>query len=63
MQRETALEKYRTAEKLELMLEEKGIPVMPALTFGNKKMQNLEGQFFYLYEYYDGKALKSEDIK
>ncbi len=63
MQRETALENYRTAEKLELMLEEKGIPVMSALTFGNKKMQNLEGQFFYLYKYYDGKALKSEDIK
>lgn len=63
MQRETAMENYRTAENLELMLEEKGIPIIPALVFGNKKMQSIDGQFFYLYPWYDGKALKSEEIK
>lgn len=63
MQRETAMGNYRMAEKLELMLEKKGIPIIPALAFENKKMQNIEGQFFYLYEWYDGKALKDEEIK
>lgn len=63
MQRETAKENYCIAEKLELMLEEKKIPIIPALVFENKKMQNIEGQFFYLYEWYDGKALRDEEIE
>lgn len=63
MQRETAMENYRTAEKLEGMLEKTDIPVLPALWFGGRKMQCIEGQFFYLYEWYDGKALKAEEIK
>lgn len=63
MQRETAKENYCIAEKLELMLEEKKIPIIPALVFENKKMQNIEGQFFYLYEWYNGKALRDEEIK
>lgn len=62
MQRETAMENYRIAEKLESVLEENGIPVLPALVYHSKKMQQIDGQFFYLYEWYDGKALKSEEI-
>lgn len=63
MQRETAMENYRTAEKLEGMLEKTDIPILPALWFDGRKMQCIEGQFFYLYEWYDGKALKAEEIK
>ena len=62
MQRETAMENYRTAEKLEGMLEKTDIPILPALWFEGRKMQCIEGQFFYLYEWYDGKALKPEEI-
>lgn len=84
MQRDTAMENYRTAEKLEAILDANGIPIIPALVLGNTsrkgesprnaaatpaqggqdgtKMQNLEGQFFYLYEWYNGKALKNEEI-
>jgi len=62
MQRETAMGNYRTAEKLELILEKEGIPIIPALLFPGGKMQKIEGQFFYLYEWYDGKALKREEI-
>lgn len=28
-----------------------------------RKMQNIDGQYFYLYEWYDGKALKNKEIK
>lgn len=63
MQRESALENYHIAEKLELILEENNIPICPALIFDNKKMQYMEGCFFYLYKWYDGKALKREEIK
>lgn len=62
MQRESAMGNYRTAEGFELMLEEKGIPIIPSLTFSGKKIQNIGGQFFYVYEWYDGKALKREEI-
>lgn len=62
MQRKTAMENYRTAEKFELMLEEKGIPIIPALIFSDRKMQEIDGQFFYLYKWYDGRALKRNEI-
>ncbi|MDE5859893.1 MAG: aminoglycoside phosphotransferase family protein, partial [Oscillospiraceae bacterium] len=62
MQRETAHENYRTAEKLEAMLEQSSVPVIPALSFGGKKMQELNGQFFYIYEWYDGKSLRSSEV-
>ncbi|MBQ9767346.1 MAG: phosphotransferase [Lachnospiraceae bacterium] len=62
MQRETAMGNFRTAEALEKMLEEKELPIVPALTLDGNKMQCLDGQYFYLYEWYDGKALKSEEI-
>ncbi|MCH5193065.1 MAG: aminoglycoside phosphotransferase family protein [Oscillospiraceae bacterium] len=63
MQRETAMENYRMAESLERKLEENDIPILPAMILGGKKMQSIDGQFFYLFKWYDGKALKSEDIR
>lgn len=33
-----------------------------ALTFGGSKMQEIDGRFFYLYDWYEGKALKIEEI-
>lgn len=63
MQRETAMENYRIAENLEKILEQNGIPILPAITVSNTKMQTIDGQYFYLFKWYDGKALKSEEIK
>lgn len=63
MQREDAMDNYRTAEVFERGLEQTDIPILPALTFDGKKMQCMDGQYFYLYEWYDGKALKSEEIR
>lgn len=63
MRRDTAQENYRIAEELESVLEHHGIPVLPALQFTGHKMQKIDGQFFYLYDWYDGKALKHEEIE
>lgn len=63
MQRDTAMENYRIAEELERRLELGGIPILPALTFDGTKMQEMDGQYFYLFDWYDGKALKSEEIR
>lgn len=32
-------------------------------TLEGQKMQNIAGQYFYLYEFYDGKSLKSNQLK
>lgn len=63
MQRPEAQENYRTAEELEAKLEKRGIPILPALTFGGRKMQETDGQYFYLFELYDGRPLADGEIK
>lgn len=62
MKRETAMANFKTAEQLEKLVEQYRIPILPALTFYGQKMQALEGQFSYIYDWYEGAALKSEDI-
>lgn len=63
MQRESAMENYRVAEELESILEQNQIPILPALVFHGQKMQKIDGQYFYLYAWYAGKALKSDEIE
>ena len=62
MQRETAAANYRTSEELEAVLEKSNVPIIPALKLGGKKMQEIDGQFFYLYEWYEGKALEDRGV-
>lgn len=62
MARPTAMDNFRRAELLEWQLEKACIPILPALSFNGQKMQELNGQFFYLFEYFDGHALKSSEI-
>ena len=62
MKRETAAENFRNAEMLESMLETQAIPILSALKFGGKKMQELDGQYFYLFPWFEGKALQSDEV-
>ncbi len=62
MQRDTAVANYRRAEELEFILEDNNIPIVPALLFDGKKMQNIGSQYFYLYEYFEGKTLSKNEI-
>ena len=62
MQRENVMENYALAEKLELLLEKNNIPILPALTFYGRKMQEIDGQYFYIFDYYPGKPLTHKKI-
>ena len=62
MQRKTVWDNYQAAEALELILEKNHLPIIPALICNGQKMQNIDGQFFYLYQWYAGHALKPKEI-
>ncbi len=62
MQRKTAMDNYAEAERLERLLEQRGLPILPALTIGGRKMQEIDGEYFYLFDYYDGKPLRADEI-
>ncbi|MBO5197533.1 MAG: phosphotransferase [Lachnospiraceae bacterium] len=63
MQRETAMDNFRRAEELETLLTQHGLPILPALSFRGKKLQEINGQFFYLFDWFEGRSLKREEIK
>lgn len=62
MARPTAMENYRRAEAIESLLEETDLPILPALRFGGEKMQRLGKQYYYVFRWFDGRALKSPEI-
>ncbi len=55
MKRPEAMSNYRRAESLEKILEEAGIPIAPALTVNGRKMQELDGEYFYIFHWQDGR--------
>ena len=54
MKRPGVLETYAKAEALEKLLEENGLPIVSALSFEGKKMQEVSGQYFYVYKWQEG---------
>ena len=62
MQRKTAMDNYAKAEQLELLLAQRDIPILPALIFDGRKMQEIDGEYFYIFDYYDGKPLSGKEI-
>ena len=62
MARPTAAANFAAAEELERKLEGTDLPLLPALTIGGRKMQEVAGDFVYVFPYFDGKALIEGDI-
>lgn len=62
MQRPDALENYARAEGFEALLEQAGLPLLPALTIGGRKLQCVDGQYLYVFDYFDGHALRDDEI-
>lgn len=54
MRREGVHDNYRRAEEIECLLEKEDIPIIPAITIHGKKMQHIEGNYFYLFHWQDG---------
>ncbi len=62
MKRPTAMDNFNNADKYEELFKQNNIKAIYSIEFNNKKMQEIDGQYFYVYEWYDGKSLKDEEI-
>lgn len=62
MARPTAATNFAAAEEWERKLEETTLPLLPALTIDGRKMQEVNGGFFYLFPYFEGTALTEGEI-
>ena len=62
MKRSGVFENFTRAEKLECILEGAGIPVVSALIFDGKKMQEFEGNYFYIFDWHDAKVTDWNNI-
>lgn len=63
MKRPTAMDNYKIADDIEQILKQNNIPAVYALEFNGRKMQELNEQYYYIFEWYDGKSLKDGEIK
>ncbi len=63
MKRPTAMGNYKIADDIEETLKQNNIPAVYALEFNGSKMQELNGQYYYVFDWYDGKSLKDNEIK
>lgn len=62
MKRPEARNNYDEADRLETIIQEAHVPIVSALIFDNKKRQEVDGQYFYVYNWYNGKTLKDKQI-
>ena len=62
MKRPDVFENYARAEALEKILEDNGLPIVPALTFDGKKMLESDGRFFYIFAWQKGHITDPENI-
>lgn len=56
------MENYRRAEKLEQVLENAGIPLAPALALDGQKMQEQDGEYFYVFRWQEGRITDWQNI-
>ena len=63
MKRPTALGNFEKADGYEELFKENNIDAIYSIKFNDKKMQLQAGQYFYVYDWYDGKILKDNEIK
>ncbi len=62
MRRPDAPGNFQQAEKLERVLEDAGIPIVPALTIRESKMQSFEGRYYYVFPWINGQVTDPNGI-
>ncbi len=62
MKRPTAMKNFKRADIIEEILKQNNISAVYSLIFNNKKMQEIDNQYFYVYEWFDGKTLNNNEI-
>lgn len=63
MKRPDAFDNYKIAEELEYKLEVAGLPVVTALEFNGHKMHCIDNQYFYIFNWINGKSLENNKIQ
>lgn len=62
MKRPDALDNYKRAEGLESILQQNQIPCVPALEIEGRKMHCIDGQYFYVFNWIEGKSVLWEHL-
>ena len=44
------------------MLEKENLPILPAKVIGGRKLQRVDGQHLYVFDYFDGRVLTEDEI-
>ncbi len=55
------MDNFAKAERIELLLEQQGVPVLPALSLCGRKMHEIDGEYFYLFDYFPRESLKKSN--
>ena len=58
-----ALDMLTASAQLEDKLQAHNIPIVPALEFNGTKMQAIDNQHFYIFDFIEGQTLATQDIK
>lgn len=62
MRRPGVLDNYARAERLERLLQARGLPIVPALEADGRKLRSIDGRYFYMFDWVDGVALPWDGI-
>ncbi len=62
MKRPSAMGNFLEAERLERILEDNEIPIVAALPFNDKKMVSVNGQYYYVFPWLEGKITNTNAI-
>ena len=62
LKRPGVLDNYAKSERLEAVLERSGIDIVPAITIGGKKMQEQDGEYFYIFHWQNGSITDWDNI-
>lgn len=62
MKRPIAMKNFNNADNLEELLKTNNISAIFSLVINGKKMNLIDGQYLYVYNWFDGKSLKDNEI-
>ena len=62
MSRPEAQGNFASCEAFEALLESAGLPILPARVINGRKMHCIDGQYLYVFDYYEGRVLPDSEI-
>lgn len=62
MKRSTAMNNHMVAEKVANIAKQNGVKCLPAKIINNKTIQECEGIYFLIFDWFDGKPISDEEI-